>query len=1036
MKRKTALRIAPSSRDAWDGAIRSWFEETLPVSWKQTLPSLVVVPTRSHAHALKARLLQDAQSHLGIQFATPAGLRDLLTGASDRRLPLREHLRLLLAIAAEETLRESTEKESNANDLAAKAVVRAPDHLLRTLDRLEMAGWNFDALQLPAFQPIVRRFREQLRACNFSLVAQFDREAMAQSASRPPVFANLLLTGFDAAHWSHWFLLRAAVAAAKNATVVLEYPRENLASIDACWIGSWEEALGEAKPIWPKASKTSDSFFSEAEMQGAAVRPANCSFVVGSDASEQADAIALMCLRFLAEEKCTRVGVIFAGAGSLPRLVACALAKLAIPHNDGFGHPVPGLFESAEWRAWLQLQRGPRINSLVRFLRALRTREKLFPELTLPRFEHTLRSAHAQILVDDLAVLQQLCAADPGQKMQEVASVLQLIQFLPARGSFSEFLGATGKAFTCLKWTRHWMEVVACSRRPMGGAEDEMTTAPTLPTGKRLQGIATITANFSRTLFLRWLEEIASTFSAGRDAVGDHPYARVQLLTVAQAQGQEWSHLIFAGWNEGSWPPPEKGEFAREEEIQNFNRGIQQLNRRAAKQGSQGEGHTSVRENHSLYLGPSEQRQIALRQFHTLVESASEGIAIGASLVQESAPDRLWNPSELFSHLYQETHRQPLTQATMKELQRTTAAWLQSASPQTKRKAAPPADVSQTRLAYDARRDPAAPSGVYDFALHSPTERIATLSVSEFEALLKSPALVWLKKYLGVEGAEDETNPWSAATGQWVHRWLANVAGADTKKKFARLPGGAEIDQRIRTAAEEKYAEIKRLCQSARKSVPDWWNSGWQNAFCLARVLGAKLATIEGWPWMAAEWTIDGEEPVRVAGDASLMFRGRIDLLLARQEVSTLEADELWILDYKTGVNKKALVPAREDTEKRKSQLHKKILDGSALQLALYGLAAQQLGARRVFLSLLSPAVKPVAPQLSVEQMDAEADIFRELARMQQTGVFGLYGMLRSPWAFARQYPLATLAVEQEILEQRWELTHPALAKEEEDFYW
>src|SRR5207248_665158 len=83
-----------------------------------------------------------------------------------------------------------------------------------------------------------------------------------------------------------------------------------------------------------------------------------------------------------------------------------------------------------------------------------------------------------------------------------------------------------------------------------------------------------------------------------------------------------------------------------------------------------------------------------------------------------------------------------------------------------------------------------------------------------------------------------------------------------------------------------------------------------------------------------------------------------------------------------------------------------------------YGLAARQLGARSVFLSLLSPAVKPVTPQLSIEQMDAETDVFLELGRMQQTGVFGMYGMLRSPCAFTRQYPLATLAVQQEILPQ------------------
>ena len=495
MTQKPTLRIASSPQEAWAGAIAPWFREVLPVSWKQELPSVVVVPTRSHAHAFKTRLLADQQSNLGIHFVTPAGLRDLFSGASDRLLPLREHLRLLLAIAADETLREQTESEPNADELAAKAVVRAPDHLLRTLDRLEMAGWNFESLRLDSFQPIVRRFRDQLRACDFSLVAQFDREAMAQSSKRPPIFANLLIAGFDAAHWPYWFLLRAAAGAAENATVVLEYPRENLSSIDACWIGSWEEALDEATPVSASTGATGDSLFTEAEMQGAGVRGAACSFVVGADASEQAEAIALTCLRFLAEKNCTRVGIVFAGAGSLPRLVASELSKLSLPHNDGFGHPVPGLFESAEWRAWLQLQRGPRVNSLLRFLSALEDREKLFPEISLQSFNRTLRSAHAEILIDDLALLQKFCAADRRPEAQKIAQAFQLIGFLPARGSFSEFLEATESAFTQLGWKQHWMEIA----------------------NRSLDWTDKVDANFSRTLYLRWLEEIASTFGAGRD---------------------------------------------------------------------------------------------------------------------------------------------------------------------------------------------------------------------------------------------------------------------------------------------------------------------------------------------------------------------------------------------------------------------------------------------------------------------------------------------------------------------------------------
>ena len=79
---------------------------------------------------------------------------------------------------------------------------------------------------------------------------------------------------------------------------------------------------------------------------------------------------------------------------------------------------------------------------------------------------------------------------------------------------------------------------------------------------------------------------------------------------------------------------------------------------------------------------------------------------------------------------------------------------------------------------------------------------------------------------------------------------------------------------------------------------------------------------------------------------------------------------------------------------------------------------------------------QPVEPQLAVADMEAEADIFAELAQMQQTGIFGMRGPLRSAWTFTADYPLATLAVDNDILEERWELTHPALAQEEEEFRW
>ena len=407
---------------AWENVLFPWFQSVAPVSWQQQEPTLVVVPFRSHAYAIKGLLLERGVSLLGIRFVSPAELRELLAAKKGMRLPLREHLRLLLSIAAEECMELPEDpalrkkRMLEAEFLAAKSVARAPDHLLRAIDQLGAAGWDFSAVELPALRAVETRFQRQLANCGFELIHTADRRALDRAGASPPLFANILVTGFNAAHWPHWPLLKSAVSSAKKATVLLEDPRDEGRELDETWVGTWEEAFGEAKQISPSAGDAGDSLFSEAEMQGAATHRADCSFVVGSDTTEQAAAVGLMCRQFLSGKDCTRVGVIFSSAGALPRLVASELSNLDIPHNDGFGHPMPGLFESAEWRAWLQLQQGPRVNPLLRFLSALRNREKLFPEVALQVFERTLRSAYADILIDDLTVLRQFCAANQRKK--------------------------------------------------------------------------------------------------------------------------------------------------------------------------------------------------------------------------------------------------------------------------------------------------------------------------------------------------------------------------------------------------------------------------------------------------------------------------------------------------------------------------------------------------------------------------------------------------------------------------------------------
>jgi PD-(D/E)XK nuclease superfamily len=993
MKRsRPVLVVAPSVEEAWDDAIGPWFEEVGPGAWKHPLPSLVVVPTRGHVNDLRARLIAKGFSHLGLQFVTPASLRALL--ARDDAVPPAnpEHLRLLLAIAASEMEDRSNESEA----LAAKAVARAPTLLLRALDRLETAGWKFEELALPSFAPVVQRFNELLKKCDFVLPGETDRRRLQEAARRERKFSHVLTTGFDGAHWGDWFLLRAVVGLAENTTIVLEEPRENFSDIDLCWIGSWEEVCGEAQRALKPPRPLGDSLFSEAEMRGGAETTKRFDFLIGTNFSEEAEAITRQCVRYLADEKCTRLGVIFTGKGALPRLVASWLERLEIPHNDGVGHIVPGIFESAEWQAWIELQRAPRLNSFLRFLNALPDPAVVSTKISRQIFEKILRESYKEVLLDDLELLREFCATHADDKSQSAAEALRELPLLPPSATLAEFLEQTHAALVQLDWKQHALELANVAR----------------DWSQRLD------AKFSRALFLRWLEETAATSDAARSAAGDHPYARVQLATVARAQNQEWSHLILAGWNEGAWPPPAGAEFARPDEIRAFNRSVQQLNKRAARQGTQGEGHTSVRENHSLYLGPGERRAIALRQFDALLESATEGVTLAASLVQEDAPERFWNPSECFTELYLKTRGEPLTQTTLKNLQRATALLPKPAAAAT--------DVQQTLVAFNTRRDSSKPAGEYDFALR-PNESyrpVPKLSVSDLERIVSSPAIIWMKRYLGMEAPEDAVNPWAATTGKWVHDWLANIVEARDGRIFSAFPAVIKIDKRIRLTADERCATLRRLCDLLGRVVPDWWNSGWLNARYFARHLGAKIGGAKGWEWMATELSVGREGPVKIADGVELELHGQIDLVLAQNDAPSFAGQKIWIVDYKTG-------SARE---LKSSDLHDNLVKGTTLQLGLYALAMRELGAAQVSVSIISLAVKNVAPQLSVVDLAPHTDVFADLAEMQRTGVFGMKGEIRPAFGYSAPYPLATLQIDNDILEDKWALTHPALVLEKEEW--
>jgi hypothetical protein len=290
--------------------------------------------------------------------------------------------------------------------------------------------------------------------------------------------------------------------------------------------------------------------------------------------------------------------------------------------------------------------------------------------------------------------------------------------------------------------------------------------------------------------------------------------------------------------------------------------------------------------------------------------------------------------------------------------------------------------------------------------------------------MVSSPAIIWMKRYLGVEAPEDVANPWSATTGKWVHAWLAKIIEPRDGKIFSAFPTLTTIDQRIRFAADECCAALRRLCESSGKVVPDWWNSGWLNARYLARHLGAKIGGANGWEWMATELAVGRDGALKIADGVELQLHGQIDLVLAQNDPPSFAGEKIWIVDYKTGSTR----------ELKTSDLHDSLVKGTTLQLGLYALAIRELGAAEVSASIVSLVVKNVAPQLSVIDLTPHTDVFADLAQMRHTGVFGMKGEIRPAFGYCASYPLATLPIDNDILEDKWALTHPALVLEKEEW--
>jgi hypothetical protein len=975
--------------DAQESVFLPWLRRVRGPATTSPNSVAILVPQRADASYLKSLALASGLGLWGVHFLTPGDLRDRLRShlGLTTRIPIREHLHLLLATAAEHVGRTQNERVIHA--LAA-----APDQLLKAVDMIGGAGWEFRDAGPSWLWPVVREFYRLLDRADWQMMHQANRDALAAVSRKPACFTELFVFGFNPLHWPQWPLLEAAVRLAKSTVVCLSDPRPGTEELDGAWIGTWENTFAASQPV---ASDSQLDLFAEtfpaASRQSLDAPPDRpVEFLVADDTADHARAIVARALQFLADKRCERLGILFPAAGALPRRAASLLAELDIPHYDGLGHRSPGPLEDVAWPAWLALQENPGCPALLRFLD---TRPKALLELfTADDVTRELERASQELLIDDLRVIADYLAEDPREHLRNLGQALREWPLLPENATLREYFGLTDEIFVGYGWTDRRQALEDYRRDWEHGLE----------------------LSISRRTWLRWLRETLVSWQARRSELGNHPYSRLHLLPYSHAESQAWTHLIAAGLNEGHWPPAvEESGFLHEEEIKALNGRVRTLNQRAAVQGRQGEGHVAVEPGKTICLGPAERRLLVERQFFNTLESAAIAVTATIQLRDEATPERPLNPSEFFTALYFGARRRPISQDALNMLRNETARWLA----RTRLWPTPPTNAAiaaATRNAFDARRDPGQPFGPYEFALCGVPPRPFRLTATDWENALAAPAPVFLQVALGVtSGKRDEETPWTRTQGIWVHRWLSAIAPPSDPPALSPLPRPPELRSRLHDAAERFRRRILAALAKHGRTVPDWWESTWQQAKSAAHQLLGSVADLphQAGAFGATEWRMkDVGLPLP---DGPLFVRGRIDLLLSRDG----SLRDVWLVDYKTGP--------------RKELQQSDIAAGRGIQFGLYAMALRAAGAGEIGVSLLAPGITLTKPQLYLSDFELFPDIWRILLRMQETGVFGMRGPIRDEFGHPQEYPLATLAIDEDILAAKWAQAHPVAAVEEDE---
>jgi hypothetical protein len=829
------LVLSRFAEGEWRGIVRPWLEAGRGSLGR----SLVVVPTRGHAQALKQRCVAENVALLGVEFLTPSLARKKRgslpgIGKNLQLLVLRDRIESRLALLDPEDPARGIWMSLESDLESAHA----------DFEELLRAGFNASVFSRPELSAVFGELEDWVKDHDYVLGPAQDRlEATAEAPTPKPIADRLLVIAGGAEGWSDFFGLVALARRCASVLVVVSVPEfEGRSESGEIWVSQWEKALGVEKQ-GPDPAEPGESCKAVADLWGGEGGSGErADILLGSAKADEMECVASEVAMLLATGS-TGIAVVFTGAGPSHSRLVRLLNERSIDFTDLIGVPGTPTVEIRIQRALADFyERGCRMEELLLLWPLLHEQSRANRTLGEARraCEWLFEEVQSHSLEEHVALLE----TSKDESRREVARVARLFlpgwsERLPPTEALDRF--ETVRTKLGLEEPPGWPALREFARR-----SSEPMSAKAL-----LEAIRS---------FLPEQGPCAPSASKGQ-------FTRVTITTLRRAAGLSWSDCIFAESNLGVWPVRRESScWLSDETRMEF-----------------------IAKNPlvALRLPTSDERASLERALYCSIARDTRGrVVFTAAMSDEEDPELKLVPNPWLERVL-------WSKGLLTEKGGSGAFGRVPAFSRQATQAGPASELGVWHKVWSGRRDPA--RAFDEFFLSDPTLRFAPtrLSASQIQSGIEDPATLWFGSVLNIRRVSWQ--PFARARGKAVgiavHRALATAVGGTSQDgAFSAMPTREQVAERL--ALELSH-------QRERWPKDRYWESFHMD---VTRASGRLLDWIFAIPPMAlgaAEVRLPEGATVPVGKGRRIGVIGKMDLVLS--SLPRWSGAQMEVVDYKTG---------------------------------------------------------------------------------------------------------------------------------------